>query len=294
MTCSREALRGRSLEQENVNSGVLPSQVLQERLLGQLMRQDHFATIGELMNGLVHNMNGPLQVLSIQVELLKKLISDEEKILEAMTAMPSTSEDHGKSLLELQKIRTICEKKIGQLEKEMERLQDITSLVATRCSEHADILFPDTVDLNEVVRHEISLLHADLFFKHQIQKKLNLTTNPICVQGRYLDFLQALNHVLKNAIDAVYESEEKNITITTKSEAGKVILSIQDSGEGISPAIQSKLFELFFTTKPQPHAGLGLFLAKKILEPFGARFQVTSEPGATEIMIIFDCHAQER
>jgi len=240
---------------------------LKDKLIQELIRQHYMSGIGRLMKGVAHNMNGPLQVLSIQVELLKKIMAEEGKIL-------------------IENKQEICAKKIGQLEEELERLHSMTDFIVNRCSTSEESN-TSMVDLNEVIKDEVSLLHADLFFKHKVKKTLKLKESLPLISARYPDLSQALNHILQNAIEAVVDAEEREIIVETGLNGGNVFISVQDTGCGIPPSAQKKLFTPFYTTKSHPHPGLGLFLTKKILEPLRAKFKVESEPGMTRVAVFF-------
>ncbi len=273
----RSVVRGRG--QEN-------GATLEEKLINELIRQHYMSSVGRLMKGVIHNMNGPLQVLQIQVELLKKIMAEEQKILASLDTLPSSSGEGGKLLKDLEGKRETCAKKIGQLEDELERLQGLTDLIVRRCSDGQDA-GTSTVDLNEVIRNEVALLHADLFFKHRIKKTLNLREPLPPINVSYLELSQALNHILQNAIEALVDTEEREIIVETGLDDGSVFVSVQDTGCGIHPLDKEKLFTPFYTTKPHPHPGLGLFLTKKILEPLEAKFKIESKPGMTRIVVYF-------
>jgi signal transduction histidine kinase len=61
-----------------------------------------------------------------------------------------------------------------------------------------------------------------------------------------------------------------------------VIVAITDSGQGISPQVQPRIFEPFFTTKPVGEgSGLGLDIARKIIEKHQGKIEFESQPGQT-------------
>lgn len=265
---------------------------MKDKLIQELIRQHYVSGIGRLMKGVAHNMNGPLQVLSIQVELLKKLMAEEGKILADLGAL-SFSGEGGKLLKDIENKQEICAKKIGQLEEELERLHGMTDFIVNRCgtSEESNT---SMVDLNEVIKDEVILLHADLFFKHKVKKTLKLKESLPLISARYPDLSQALNHILQNAIEAVVDAEEREIIVETGLNGGNVFVSVQDTGCGIPPSAQEKLFTPFYTTKSHPHPGLGLFLTKKILEPLRAKFKVESEPGMTRVAVFLPYKKKEQ
>lgn len=265
---------------------------MKDKLIQEVIRQHYMSAIGRLMKGVAHNMNGPLQVLSIQVELLKKIMAEEGKILADLGTLSSSGEG-GKLLKDLESKQEICVKKIGQLEEELERLHGMTDFIVNRCSASEENN-ASMVDFNEVIKDEVILLHADLFFKHKVEKTLKLKESLPLISARYPDLSQALNHILQNAIEAVIDAEEREIIVETGLNGDNVFVSVQDTGCGIPPSAQEKLFIPFYTTKPHPHPGLGLFLAKKILEPLRAKFKVESEPGMTRVVVFFPYEKKEK
>jgi signal transduction histidine kinase len=88
---------------------------------------------------------------------------------------------------------------------------------------------------------------------------------------------QAVVNLVKNAFEAV--SQGGTVTLTTSRVGETVEISISDSGPGISPEVGRRLFEQFFTTKPQG-TGLGLSISRQIVEEHGGKIRWHSAPGA--------------
>ena len=79
---------------------------------------------------------------------------------------------------------------------------------------------------------------------------------------------------------AVESSSVRTVRVRTWEREGKVHLEVSDSGPGIDPAIQGRLFEPFVTTKENGRGtGLGLSICKQIVESHGGSISVDSEPG---------------
>jgi len=66
------------------------------------------------------------------------------------------------------------------------------------------------------------------------------------------------------------------LNLTVNARDGGVEFQIQDSGSGITPANQQRMFDAFFTTKNDVGTGLGLWVVKDLLEKFGGTIQVES------------------
>jgi len=88
---------------------------------------------------------------------------------------------------------------------------------------------------------------------------------------------QAVLNLVKNGMEAV--AQGGSLTLTTACMGDTVEIAISDSGAGISPEVGRRLFEQFFTTKPQG-TGLGLSISRQIVEEHGGKIRWHSAPGA--------------
>jgi signal transduction histidine kinase len=88
---------------------------------------------------------------------------------------------------------------------------------------------------------------------------------------------QVVSNLIINALDAMPDGG--TVTVAARHEGERVVLAVSDTGVGIPPQHVERIFDHFFTTKPSG-TGLGLALAKKIVEDHGARLEVTSQEGA--------------
>jgi two-component system C4-dicarboxylate transport sensor histidine kinase DctB len=81
---------------------------------------------------------------------------------------------------------------------------------------------------------------------------------------------QVLINLIRNAIDAMEDSDTKRLNITVSSEQGKALLSVSDTGTGLSAETIKQLFEPFYTTKPSGIGmGLGLAISSNIIAEVG-------------------------
>ena len=82
-----------------------------------------------------------------------------------------------------------------------------------------------------------------------------------------------------NGIDAMKETDRtKELTITSEAGDGELVVSVSDTGTGISPAHADRIFDAFYTTKSHG-LGMGLAISRSIVESHGGRLWVTSNPG---------------
>ena len=88
---------------------------------------------------------------------------------------------------------------------------------------------------------------------------------------------QVVLNLVTNAIHAM-EGRAGAVTIEVRSDAEGARITVRDEGAGISPANRERLFEPFFTTRPEG-TGLGLSVSYGIVRSHGGRIDVESEPG---------------
>ncbi|MGH9053142.1 MAG: sensor histidine kinase, partial [Acidimicrobiia bacterium] len=97
-----------------------------------------------------------------------------------------------------------------------------------------------------------------------------------------------LNQVWTNLIDNALDSmgEAGKLTLRTRSEKGMVVVEVIDDGPGIPPEIQGRIFDAFFTTKPQGQGtGIGLNTTYKMVTRHGGDIRVSSQPGETTFRV---------
>lgn len=88
---------------------------------------------------------------------------------------------------------------------------------------------------------------------------------------------QVLVNLFNNALDAMHDSEVRQLTVSVERTDERVMIAVADSGPGIAPDIREHLFEPFFTTKPQGQGlGLGLAISEQIVREFGGLLRVES------------------
>jgi PAS domain S-box-containing protein len=127
-----------------------------------------------------------------------------------------------------------------------------------------------TVDLSEVVRDVTSLVGSELR-ANGIKLDNLLPRAPVCVMSNRDVLNQALLNLLLNAIQALRDSDPREIRVAITREPQRVLLSISDSGPGVPDAIRRRIFDPFFTTKPPGEGtGLGLSVAQQGLHTVGA------------------------
>jgi signal transduction histidine kinase len=138
------------------------------------------------------------------------------------------------------------------------------------------------VEVNQVVRRTLELLRATL--PVSIRLEANLAEGELPIQADETQVQQVLMNLCLNARDAMSGGGLLRVSTghvareTTPDGPGWVRLSVEDSGTGVSAELRERIFEPFFSTK-EGGTGLGLAVVQQIVESYGGRIDVFSEPG---------------
>ncbi|MFH0729422.1 MAG: HAMP domain-containing sensor histidine kinase [Pseudomonadota bacterium] len=145
-------------------------------------------------------------------------------------------------------------------------------------------LYPEKKSLNAILEdlkevHQLSAAQRNI----QIEVDYSEATQPVFADHRLL--YQALNNLVKNSIEAI-DGEGGRITIRANAQHETLILSVADTGVGMTDDTRMKIFEPFFTTKGKGGTGLGMTITHSIVEAHGGRIECRSEEGkGTEFVI---------
>jgi len=136
-----------------------------------------------------------------------------------------------------------------------------------------------TVDVNELVKSVCDLMEQKGKEKNvsmQFLPEESLDEVEIDAKG----VKRCVLNLVSNAIDACEELGKGNVEISVQNTRGKIFrIHVTDSGVGMPPEIQAKLFQVFFSTKGSKGTGLGLAVSYKIIKEHGGNISVDSEKG---------------
>ncbi|MGV8075286.1 MAG: hypothetical protein AB2L11_12110 [Syntrophobacteraceae bacterium] len=264
------------------SAGPCRQRQLEEDLIELLFEEDRFSHIGRMMRGLTHNINGPLQNMSMLVEML---------IREHMQLDLAVQSIGGDFLNEWNAAAARQRKRIERLPQQVsaisEMLQDFMILQEIEQNEAE-------VDVNLVLKKLAGIFRADLFFKHQVDFELRLTQNLPLVRilGRHI--VPALMHLFENALIALREVKQKKLVLESRKLPGCIHIAVLDSGSG--PDLtqgEDVLFDLFCsrwptsipTEKNEKHFGFGLFAVRRLLDPYGVKVSLVREEDMTAALL---------
>jgi signal transduction histidine kinase len=132
-----------------------------------------------------------------------------------------------------------------------------------------------TLDIDDTIRDVLALTHSEVQ-RHGVVLRTDLAVGDRPLVGDRVQLQQVLLNLILNAIEAMKGiTDTKELTVSsTLTEPDSVLVSVEDSGPGLDPAIALRIFEPFVTTKPDG-LGMGLSICRSIIDAHGGRLWVT-------------------
>ena len=239
----------------------------------ELVKKERQALVGQMVQGFIHNLQGPMTAVCGRTEL-------------ALRAAGKLLENQGNPDISIKLVEQI----IRQLDYSLDAADKVELLIDNLLAKGRDEAedAKQELNLNDLIVKELEFLDADMELKHEVKKNLNLDPSLSCLFGIYSDFSQVIYNMIKNASDAMKNSSKKELAISTRHDNANIYIEFQDTGAGILPADLERIFDPFFTTKPKKGAekkgepagtGLGLYTCRQLMKSYGAHISAESESG---------------
>ena len=213
----------------------------------QMSRAEHLATLGELAAGLAHEIRNPLAGIAGVMDII------------------------GRDLPEKSPARDV----LKDVRQEVMRVNRIVSdLLETARPKPAEYR---AADLNATAEHAVIFARQQALSK-PVKVELHKYDGQLLVEHDTGQIHQVLLNLMLNAIQAMDEGGPGQVDVTVQARDGQAVVSVRDAGNGIKPENLAHIFRPFFTTKGHG-IGLGLSLARRIVEDHGGKILVESEVG---------------
>jgi signal transduction histidine kinase len=135
----------------------------------------------------------------------------------------------------------------------------------------------EVVDLNEILR-EMKVLLRDMADRRSISIRGEFDPGLPRTTADRIQLQQVLMNLMLNGIEAMREAGGDLTIASKRTEQGQLLISVSDSGVGLSVDQAERIFDAFFTTKPQG-TGMGLSISRRIVESHGGRLWASPNAG---------------
>ncbi len=216
------------------------------------------ANLGEMLAGIIHDINNPLMMIEGNVKRIKRRIKDEE-VHDLLSKIEMSSQKISKIVKGIK----VYIRQDGQDEQFV--------------NENLGKMLDDALVICE-----------NKLKDHMISVTIDPKVNNIVFPCNYTQVFQVFVNLISNSVDAISNLPDKSIEITVQESTDKVVVRFQDSGHGIDTDKQDKIFNAFFTTKERGvGSGLGLSLCRNILAAHGGSLTIDNSSPHTTFLIEF-------
>jgi C4-dicarboxylate-specific signal transduction histidine kinase len=216
----------------------------------ELARAVRLTMMGELTASIVHEINQPLAAIvmngSAGLRWLNDAAPNLDEARQALARVVSVGRHAGEVL---QGLRALAKKSTPQIA---------------------------TLDIDGVIRDVLALTHGEVQ-RQRVVLHLDLAASGRSVVGDRVQLQQVLLNLILNGLDAVgaVSNRPRELRVSSSpGEPGSVVVSVEDSGPGLDPAVAPRIFEPFVTTKSDG-LGLGLSICRSIIDAHRGRLWVT-------------------
>jgi PAS domain S-box-containing protein len=225
---------------------------LQERQR-ELAHLGRVATLGELSGSLAHEISQPLTAMQSNAEAAQRML--------------------GQQPIDIEEVREILSDIVQQNTRVGEVIRRLRALFKKGETQFQPL------DLNEVTNEALELAHGDLT-AHGVSLTARLGEGLPMVDADRIQLQQVLLNLIHNACEAMSDVRpgERRLWVRSELTAENMVqMSVSDTGPGVSPELRERLFQPFFTTKPNG-LGLGLSITRSIISAHRGRLWVSNHP----------------
>lgn len=233
----------------------------------QLMRSERLAATGQLAASVAHEINSPLQAVTVLLGALKRKYSDDEVLSGQLVLLKGA---------------------FGSIRNTVKNLLDLN---------RPGKELKQSTNVNDIIENTINLVRSHLK-KNKIKVNLDLSSNIPAINASPLQLNQCFLNLINNGAEAMigtlspkYGSLSKmsaggEISIKTNLNKGKIVVQITDTGPGIPKEDLQYIFDPFFTRKKKMGMGVGLSICHGTIENHGGIITAKNSPHGGIIMTI--------
>ncbi len=233
------------------------------RAQSQLVRSEKMASIGQLVAGIAHEINNPVNAIVNTVSPLDEALAD-------LDNLDGEDKDDVRDMIRV-------------IKRGAQRTKDIVQALHnySRTDDESVV----DVDLNRSLDDSLELLRHILKGNITVERDYQDVGR---IRGHAGQLNQVFMNLLTNAAQAVASRTDATIWVTTRPTADGVVVTVRDNGAGIPPDVLPRIFDPFFTTKEVGEGtGLGLSIVHGIVERHGGTIEVDPvDTGGTAFKVV--------
>lgn len=249
---------------------------------GQLVQSERIHQLGQLVAGVIHELNNPLTIVNANLHVLDEYVQQIQSLLDLYTelgisspAIVAKAEEIDLTYLraDLPRILVSCQEGANRARTLVDELRRFSIANSPEVG---------PVDLRGVLASTVRLVESS--FRSKVEFKIEIDQLPP-VMGITGQIQQVLMNLLINACQAI--TERGFVTLRSRREDECAVIEVHDTGDGIPADVLPRIFEPYFSTKSATEGtGLGLPISKRIVEKHGGSLTVTSTPGQGTVFTI--------
>ncbi len=240
-----------------------------EEAQARLVQSKKMGALGNLVAGIVHEVNSPLAAVRSASELGERAARKLEAAIDQAASIEALRDDrgYGRGLRALADARSTADLAIDRIE----RL--ITGLKRFACLDEAEEGY---ASLNQALDTAVGLLGNEIEGRIEVERRYEAELPEVFCNPAEIN--QVLMNLLQNAVKAI--KGDGTLTLTTWATADKVVASISDSGAGIGDDQRERLFDFQFNIQTsRVRLGMGLATAYQLVQRHGGELLVDSALG---------------
>jgi signal transduction histidine kinase/ABC-type uncharacterized transport system substrate-binding protein len=226
----------------------------------EVMHLTRVSVLGELSGAIAHEINQPLTAILSNAQAALHLLEEKSpNLLEVRDAISDIVHEDNRAGEVIERLRALLKKG----EKKAQQ-----------------------VDVNELIRSTIALLHSELISR-RVEVKTDLSSNLSATWGDSVQLQQVLLNLLMNAMDAMVSTPDSHRFITVRTRApqpGIVEVRVRDRGTGLGDN-NADLFKPFYTSKSRG-LGLGLTICSTIAQTHGGKLTLTNHDNRGAVAVL--------
>jgi signal transduction histidine kinase len=217
----------------------------------ELARVARVTTMGEMAASIAHEINQPLAAIANNASASLRWL--------------------GRKPPDVERARSVLERVVGDAGRASAVISSIRALLEKGGQDRVEL------DVNDLIREVLAFARGDLKH-HGIAVQAELAEDLPRITGVRVQLQQVLLNLIANAVESMAAVEHRRRILTVRSQRisdRDIAVTVEDMGTGIAPGDLERIFEPFFSTKPEG-MGMGLAICRSIVEAHGGRISASS------------------